>query len=214
MRPFLEHYPLLAELPDLSHILNSPRILPAHSTVFREGEQCHGFPLVLRGHIRVFKRAENGRELELYRIHAGESCIVSISCLIQHTPYHARAITEDETELCVLPEKNFQHALELATFRNHILQVYSSRVTDLIELIAEIAFQTLDVRLAERLLGHGAVLHTTHAQLANELGCAREIVSRILKQFEQENLIQLGRGSIQIINTRGLRLHTEKAKNT
>ncbi|MDA8328209.1 MAG: Crp/Fnr family transcriptional regulator [Betaproteobacteria bacterium] len=207
MTPAIEFYPALADIPDIAQVLEkSTRItIPAGAALFNEGDLCQGFPLLLSGRVRVFKQAENGREIELYRIHAGESCIITTSCLIHHTPYRARAVAECETELCLLPNDSFQLGLAQPGFRHHILSLFSSRIVDLMERVEEIAFHKLDARLADRLLGHGTDVRTTHAQLANELGSVREIISRLLKTFEGQGYIRLGREHIEILNARALR---------
>jgi CRP/FNR family transcriptional regulator len=214
MTPAIELYPALADIPDIAQILKkSTRMtLPAGASLFQEGDLCHGFPLLLSGRVRVFKQAENGREIQLYRIHAGESCIVTTSCLIHHTPYHARAVTECETELCLLPNSSFQLGLEQPGFRHHILALFSSRIIDLMERVEEVAFHKLDARLANQLLGHGTDVRTTHIQLANELGSVREIVSRLLKTFEGQGYIRLGREHIEILDARALRHIADSVK--
>ncbi len=207
-------YPALADLPGLAVQLDSlPRLeLTAGQQVFAEGQSCPGFPLLLEGRIRVFKQADNGREIELYRIQAGESCIVTASCLINQRHYEARAVTESPTRIVMLSRSDFHQALTHDAFRDYVLGLFADRMTDLMERVEEIAFHRLDARLAGRLLGHGSPLHVTHAQLANELGSVREIISRLLKQFEIRGLIRLGREHIEILDAAGLRLLADTRK--
>lgn len=207
-------YPSLAGLPDIArHLASHPPLhLPSGSTVFAEGQVCQGFPLLLQGQIRVFRQAENGREIELYRIHAGESCIVTASCLISRHTYQARAVTESDTVLSLLPADAFQRALDSREFRDYVLGLFADRMTDLMQRVEEIAFHRLDARLAGRLLGQGPHLHVTHAQLANELGSVREIVSRLLKQFETSGWIRLGREHIEILDAPSLRRVSDTCK--
>jgi len=179
--------------------------VPAGTTVFDERQACQGFPFVLSGGIRVVKAAPNGRELPLYRVTPGETCIISSACLLGQTPYNARGVTETETTLLVLPITDFQALLGEPAFRDFVFQLFSERIADLMQLIEEVAFRKLDQRLAALLLGKGQRLHTTHQQLADELGSVREIVSRLLKGFAEQGLVALSREQVEILDPAGLR---------
>lgn len=202
-------YPVLATLaPDALTTLarTAQRIeLAAGTMVFDEHHACHGFPFVLAGGIRVVKAAPNGRELPLYRVLPGETCVITSSCLLGHTDYNARGITEEATELLLLPRESFETLLAQQPFRAFVFQLFSDRVADLMQLIEEVAFRKLDQRLAAQLLGHGRVVHATHQQLADELGSVREFVSRLLKGFAAQGLVALGREQIEILDPAGLR---------
>jgi CRP/FNR family transcriptional regulator, anaerobic regulatory protein len=201
------HYPMLAQIPDIVPTLecNAPLALAAGTMLFTEGQPCQGFPLVVDGGIRVYKQTENGREIPLYRVQSGESCIVTTSCLINGSRYDARGITESLTHIHMLPVATFRSWLAYPAFRDYVLGLFAERMSDLMTLVEEIAFRRLDARLAAKLLGHGRIVHTTHAQLANELGSVREMVSRLLKGFETQGFIRLGREQIEIVNPAGLR---------
>ena len=203
----ITHYPMLASLPHFTDSLDKHALLsiPAKMLLFQEGDTCRGFPLLLKGQIRVFKQSENGREIELYRIEPGESCIISTTCLIQHTPYQARAETETDTLLYQLNPTQFERNLQHPGFCHYVLTLYSERVIDLMEQVENVAFRSLEARLAARLLGHGSTIHITHAQLARELGSVREIISRLLKRLEIGGSIHLNREHIDIIDPRALR---------
>ncbi|MBL8471883.1 MAG: Crp/Fnr family transcriptional regulator [Rhodocyclaceae bacterium] len=179
--------------------------LPAGTRVFDEHDPCRGFPFVLDGGIRVLKNAPNGRELPLYRVEAGETCVISSACLLGGAAYNARGITDAPTRLAVLPASSMFALLAEEPFRRFVFNLFSERVAQLMQLVEEVAFRKLDQRLASRLLGHGQVLTLTHQQLADELGSVREIVSRLLKGFEQQQLVRLGRGHIEVLDAAGLR---------
>ncbi len=202
-------YPVYAALGEAarSRLLRQGRLtqLPAQAPVFNEHERCQGFPFVLEGSIRVIKTAPNGRQLPLYRVLPGETCIISSGCLLGQAPYNARGVTASPCTLLLLPEADFQALLGEAPFREFVFQLFSERLADLMQLVEEVAFHKLDQRLAALLLGHGAVLHTTHQQLADELGSVREIVSRLLKGFAEQGLVALGREQIEILDPPGLR---------
>jgi CRP/FNR family transcriptional regulator len=179
--------------------------VPDGTVLFDEAQPCNGFPFLLTGAVRVVKAAANGRELPLYRVLPGETCIISSSCLLGHVAYNARGIAEGTTTLVPLPRPLFDELLAAATFRDYIFKLFSERVADLMQLVEEVAFKKLDQRLAALLLGKGRVVHATHQHLADELGSVREIVSRLLKGFAAQRLVALGREQIEILDPAGLR---------
>jgi len=202
-------YPVLAELPPglREQIVAAAQAVtvPAGATLFDERQPCQGFPFVLAGAIRVAKVAANGRELPLYRVTPGETCIITSSCLLGNVPYNARGTTESETVLVLLPQGLFNELLAQAPFRNFIFNLFAERMADLMRLDEEVAFRKLDQRLAALLLGKGRVVHATHQQLADELGSVREMISRLLKGFAELGLVALGREQIEIRDAAGLR---------
>ena len=202
-------YPVLAALPTAARqsLQQHAQVIgvAAGAVVFDELQACQGFPFVLSGSLRVVKAAPNGRELPLYRVTPGETCIISSACLLGHAPYNARGIAETETRLLLLPNADFQALLGEAAFRDFIFQLFSERIADLMQLIEEVAFRKLDQRLAALLLGKGQRLHVTHQQLADELGSVREIVSRLLKGFAEQGLVALAREQVDILDPTGLR---------
>jgi CRP/FNR family transcriptional regulator len=179
--------------------------VPAGTILFDERQPCQGFPFVLAGGIRVVKLAANGRELPLYRVLPGDSCIITSSCLLGHVDYNARGVAESETALVLLPRPLFDVLLGEPAFRGFVFRLFSERIAELMQLVEEVAFRKLDQRLANLLLGKGRQLHTTHQQLADELGSVREIVSRLLKGFADQGLVRLGREQIEILDPPGLR---------
>ncbi len=204
-----ELYPVLQELPAVlrSRLTDAvqPMTVPAGTVLFDELQPCQGFPFVLNGSIRVVKLAANGRELPLYKVLPGESCIITSSCLLGHAAYNARGITESETSLVLLPRALFDELLGTNAFRDFVFHLFSERIAELMQLIEEVAFRKLDQRLANLLLGKGRQLHTTHQQLADELGSVREMVSRLLKGFADQGLVRLGREQIEILDPARLR---------
>lgn len=200
----LSLYPALGQLPGLLPGL-VPMTVPAGTQLFRETDACQGFPLVLRGEVKVSRSAPNGRELELYRVAPGEMCLVSSASLFAEQPLSARGVAITDTTLCLLAPPQFRQALADADFRQYVLGLFAARMADLTGLIEAIAFQKLDSRLAAALLGHGTTLKTTHQALADELGTVREIVSRLLHRFERDGLVELSRESITIRDSARLR---------
>ena len=182
-----------------------PNTVPSGATIFDERQPCQGFPFILSGAIRVAKVSAGGRELPLYRVTPGETCIITSSCLLGNVPYNARGTAESETVLVVLPQGLFTELLDQAPFRNFIFNLFAERMADLMRLVEEVAFLKLDQRLAALLLGKGRVVHATHQQLADELGSVREMISRLLKGFSEQGLVGLGREQIEIRDAAGLR---------
>ena len=208
----LKMYPALSDLniEQLASLLRPESFLqlPENTELFAEHQPCRGFPLVLEGSIRVIKQSANGRELMLYRVKPGGSCIISSSCLLGKTQYNARGITETAIKLLVLPLPLFSTLItENTAFRDFVFHLFSERISNLMELVEEVAFTRLDQRLAKQLISRSDnVLNITHQQLANELGSVREIVSRLLKGFAAQGLVGLSREQIQILNREKLTL--------
>ncbi len=206
----LQQYPMLKELTparfnDLFGALKLMNV-PSGTVLFDENQACQGFPLVMSGCVRVIKSSANGRELQLYRVNSGESCILTSSCLLGHTSYKARGVADSDVEMLALPPATFNVLMdELPAFRDYIFALFSDRMTDLMELVSAVAFQKLDQRLAVMLLNKPSPLRSTHQAIADELGSAREIVSRLLKNFAEQGWVKLGREQIDVIDTAALK---------
>jgi CRP/FNR family transcriptional regulator len=200
-------FPTLAQAPraTLERIAREGtyRKAPAGSTMFDEHSPCGGFPLVLSGSIRVLQRYPNGRELQLYRVKPGESCLLSGSCLLGNTDYAASGVAETDVELVVLPPTSFQSLIaEDESFRRHVFEVFGERLAALMQVVEAIAYQKLDQRLAALLVAKGTdgEIHMTHQALADDLGSVREIVSRLLRSFEDRGWVDLGRERVTIVD--------------
>lgn len=188
-------YPALATLPATQADWFD---VPAGTTLFEERAPCRGFPLVLRGEVRVARGSPHGRSLELYRVGPGELCVVSASCLFGAQPLSAHGEATCATRLAVLPPPLFEAWCAHEPFRRFVFGVFADRLADLMALAEAVAFQRLDQRLASALLGHGEVLSITHQGLADELGTVREIVTRLLRRFERAGWLVLGRERIEL----------------
>ncbi len=204
-----ELYPALTEVAAETRAtaLAQAQILavPAGTLLFDERQPCQGFPFMLAGAVRVLKSAPNGRELPLYRVLPGETCIITASCLLGHADYNARGVAEGATELVFLPRPQFDLLLASPPFRDFVFSLFAERIAELMQLVEEVAFRKLDQRLAALLLGKGRTLHITHQQLADELGSVREMVTRLLKGFAEQGLVALGREQVEILDAAGLR---------
>ncbi len=186
--------------------------VPSGTVLFDEGAPCGGFPLVLRGCIRVARGSPGGRSLELYRVLPGEICVVSTACLVSPdsaVPLAAHGQAAEASELLTLDNTGFERWLSDPGFRRAVMAVFAQRLADLMALVEAVAFQRLDQRLASVLLAHGSTLHITHQALADELGTVREIVTRLLRRFEREGWLALGRERIDLVDPQALRVLAE-----
>lgn len=204
-------YPALADMPGkLFEETVAPAAtcrFPPGAEVFAEGQPCLGFPLLMEGALKVVKLAGNGRELLLYRVRPGGSCIITSGCLLGHTAYNARGIAETPLTMLVLPAGAFARLMaEHLPFRDYVFHLLAERIGELMQLVEEVAFARLDQRLARLLLAKDAVVITvTHQQLADELGSVREIVSRLLKGFAAQGLVSLAREQLTLVDRDALR---------
>jgi CRP/FNR family transcriptional regulator len=203
-------YPALRDLPqeEFSRILaeGTLREVPAGTVMFDEAQPCMGFPFILGGSIGVSKLAENGREIQLYSVDAGDSCILTSSCLLGSVDYAAHGVTLAPTTLFILPRPTFERLLRSSDgFRRYVFGLFADRISDLMQTVEEVAFKRLDQRLAALLLRRGPTVRATHQQLADELGSVREIISRIMRNFSVQGLVQTGREQITILDSDGLR---------
>lgn len=175
--------------------------LPENSVAFRQGDNCANYLLVVEGSIKVLARSESGREIVLYRVQRGSSCVLTTSCLLSRSHYPAEGIAETPVRALAIPAETFQQGLaESGEFRQFVFDAYGQRLAEVIALVEEISFGQINRRLARYLLQHAieSELVITHQALAIELGSAREVISRQLKDFEQRGWIEQQRGQIRL----------------
>jgi len=188
----------------------------ARVTQIKTGDQVFG-PMnipdslffLYEGRIRVSQTSDVGREIVLYRIEAGDSCVLTTACMLAEEAYNAEGIAETDVTVVALPKPAFDRlSSEEDAFRNFVFAAYSRRLIDLLRVVDDVAFGRIDVRLAERLLTLGDGLkevRATHQDLASELGTAREVISRALNDFQKRDLIEQSRGLITFKDKAGLR---------
>jgi len=179
------------------------RRVPTGTVMFNERTPCAGFPLVLGGAVRVVQQYPNGRELQLYRVKPGESCLVSGSYLLGDSNYPASGFAEGDVELLIVPPAEFRALVaEDEAFRAFVFAEFGERLATLMQLVEAIAYQKLDQRLAallvERSDGGRSTVQATHQALADDLGSVREIVTRLLRSFEDRGYVELGRERITL----------------
>ena len=176
-----------------------------NTLIFGPGKPAENLLLMVSGTVRVQQLSEAGREIVLYRVHAGESCVLTTACLLAFEDYSAEGIAETDIEAILIPRDAFDQMMSASKeFRAFVFEAYAKRITDLFMVIEEIAFRRMDIRVAQRLLelqDTDGVLHLTHQQLAVELGTAREVISRQLKEFERRGWLNRSRGQIVLRDT-------------
>ncbi len=174
-----------------------------------EGDSCKYFPIVKSGLIRVFKLGPRGQEITLYRIERGQSCILTISCLLAKHSFPALAVVEEDCEVILIPENILRDWMSRFSLWNQYIFDYLSKVLlNVLKILENISFKRTDTRIIEYLLTlshqHGNTLNVTHQKIALDIGTAREVVSRALKNFENQKLIKLSRGKINILDMKKL----------
>jgi CRP/FNR family transcriptional regulator len=203
---WLKKFPELSTLEEhAKEILSkSVRIVeaPVGTIGYREGTPCGAYVMRLSGQSRVYKMSTGGREILLYRVTAGETCVITTTCLLGSSDYPASTIVEEPIRDVLIPASAFHQLMtDSAIFRKYVMANYGALISDLIVLLDEVAFHSLDARLAKVLIdAKVTIINRTHQQIADELGTAREVISRQLKRLEQKGAVSLGRGNVEIID--------------
>lgn len=176
--------------------------MPEGALIFGPGKSPENMLFLLDGTVRVQQVSEGGHEIVLYRIHAGQSCVLTTACLLAYEDYAAEGIAETPVSAAAIPRDVFDELVaQSQSFREFVFAAFSKRITDLFRMIDEVAFQRIDVRLAHSLVtlaGTDDHIATTHQKLAAELGTAREVVSRQLQEFQRRGWVQLARGAVTL----------------
>ena len=177
--------------------------LPTGVYYFQEGHSCSRIALVGQGDVRVFKRGASGREITLYHVEGGETCILTASCVLAQTAYPATAIVDRPTQAVIFPADTFRDwVASNEVIRQFVFASLAERMEGVLSLIEEITFRKMDERLISfikdkfKAQSGKPEIHMTHEEIALELGSAREVVSRILKEFERRGFIEQRRGVI------------------
>jgi CRP/FNR family transcriptional regulator len=173
--------------------------------ILDEDSYIKSIPIVTKGSIKVLRSDDDGREILLYYIRAGESCIMSFLGGIHQDKSKVRAVVEEDTEILFIPiEKVSLLIRDFPDWLDYIFRLYHKRFEELLEVVNSIAFKKMDERLLNFIqkkcaLSNSQILTITHEQIANELGTVRVVVSRLLKQMEYEGLVKLGRNKITLL---------------
>lgn len=177
--------------------------------LLRNGDPCNFAVFLYEGEMKVSKSGNNGRVINLYRVHPGQACILSITSSLSGQPYPAEAMVEKDSKLFLIPKQDLKFWLSTEPLlQDQIYQHMATRFIDMMKLFDNLFFRKIDDRiltfLLDQLEQNGAVLSMTHDEIASELGSAREVISRIMKQFEKKGFIRISRGKIFMVNREAL----------
>lgn len=179
-------------------------ILQQGAVAYRHGWECPNYVMCLEGGTRTYKTSASGRELLIYRVGPGSTCVFTTQCLLAGGTFPAESVAETTTRLAALPASTFHALMGLSPeFRRFVLDDYANLLNNMISLVDEVAFSSLDERLARRLLAEAdaaGLVAKTHQQLAADLGSVREVMSRYLAEWERAGWIATARGSIRILD--------------
>jgi len=205
---WLEQFPELLELDKEHQVFLKDVVLfkqlSKGEIAYQPGWDCSNFLMCLSGRTRVYRSSESGREILLYRVGPGQTCVLTTSCLMASGVFPAESIAEQDTLLAAIPANKFNELMaQSKRFREFVHNNYGELLADLILLVNEVAFSRVDVRLARYLLkiaDDDNIVHSTHQQLALDMGSVREVISRYLNEWEHQGWIDNKRGKIQLLN--------------
>lgn len=186
------------------------RYVKKNTVIYNGSSDCLGLLLVSSGQLRAYILSEEGREITLYRLFDRDTCMFSASCMLQNLQFDITIETEKDSELWIIPPDVFKTLLqESLPISNYINQMIAGRFSEVMWLIAQILWKSFDKRLAaflleESIIEDSAVIKMTHEKIANHLGTAREVVTRMLRYFQSEGILKLSRGNIEIIDSERL----------
>lgn len=199
--------------PDLAHdqlfqrqLLSAGKLvsLPPGQHICLEGANCKHLAFVLEGTGRIYKLGASGREITLYRVEPGDCCILTLSCIHSNREFPAFAVCESALQAIIVPATIIRKWMNSeSVWREYAWNLIADRLADVISLVEEVAFRRMDERLADYLeqsthTNTQAMLKITHQQIASELGTSREVISRLLKDMQQQGKLELGRGWIRL----------------
>ncbi len=182
------------------------KTVPAGTLLHNGSADCTGLLLIQSGQLRAYILSEEGREITLYRLFDRDMCLFSASCMMRSIQFDITIEAEKDTDLWVIPPDVYQEIMsESAPLANYTNEVMATRFSDVMWLIEQIMWKSLDKRLVSFLLEESSIENTlmlkiTHETIANHLGSPREVITRMLRYFQNEGMVILSRGSVQIID--------------
>jgi CRP/FNR family transcriptional regulator len=184
--------------------------VPTGSDVFAQGDRVNAIALLVSGVVRVYKVGETGREITLYRFGTGESCVLTANAILRNQTFSAIATVEQDAEAVMIPADTFRDWVRRhEIWLEFVLELLSQRLSSVMEIVDEVAFRRMDIRVAalllERSRAHNPV-SITHQEIAAELGSSREVISRILESLTRQGMIRMGRGTIEVTDHGSLQL--------
>lgn len=203
------YFPKLATMPELKKELmaiSSLHSFDSGTVILKQGSYVKVIPLMISGLAKVFKEEpENGNEVLLYYIKPGESCVMSMTTLLHNTTSQVKAVIEEKAKVLVIPaDKAMEIAKKYSRWNEFIYDLFNLKFEELLNVIEILTFSDKGKRLLEYLKKEathkGNTLHTTHQQIAYDLGSSREVISRLLKKLEADNVIKLGQGKVEVLD--------------
>lgn len=209
---WVERFPFAAalassELERVARVAHFP-VLEAGQVAYELDSPCPNYLMCIEGQTRIYKTSDAGREMLLYKVEEGGTCVLTTQCLLSHTNFPAESIAEKRTKLAAIPASWFYTIMEeMPAFRSFVLTDYTKLLGTMFSFVDSLAFQTIEQRLARRLLveaGEALRVEKTHQQLASDIGSVREIVSRQLGDWERRGWVSNSRGQVQILDRAAL----------
>lgn len=208
MRDFFPIWGKLTEAQQ-QRLINASEVRSAKGgSVLHNGSMdCLGLLLIRKGQLRVYTLSSEGREITLYRLFELDTCLFSASCVMPDIQFDVVVEAEKDSEFYILPSCLFKDLMEeSAVIANYANQLISSRFSEVMWLMEQIMWKSFDKRLAKFLLNESALeqsvsLKITHERIANHLGTAREVVTRMLRYFQSEGMVNLTRGAVELTDT-------------
>jgi len=204
------NHPVLATITDdiWKEALRASKVMafPAGTSLIHCGDTADNFIILLQGTIRVFEAAEDGREICLYRVYQGQACALTLAKLLTRSDQNAQAIADEDVRILVMPIDYYEQLMSRSkVFRNFLMISMANCVNEVMQLVGQVSFKRLDLRVAMLLgrLSEDAAtrqITVTHQEIADDLGTTREVISRSLKNFSDLGQVKLGRGSIELLS--------------
>ena len=180
--------------------------------IYSKQKACSGIILVIKGQLRSFMSSLSGKEITLFRLFQNDLCILSSSCVYQNLTYDINLQAEENTVLLVIDGILFKQVLDKnINVQKFMLEITQSKLSEIMWVLEQVVFFSLEYRLADYILNqyytkNALQIYITHEMIAKDLGSSREVISRMLKRFEKDQLVHMGRGYIKIIDIKGLKL--------
>ena len=192
------------------------RKIKGGTIIYHGSADCQGLFLIHSGQLRAYILSDTGREITLYRLFEQDICLFSASCIINSLQFEITVEAEKDSKLWVIPSSIYKRIMEnSAPLANYTNEIMASRFSDVMWLMEQIMWKSMDKRLAsflleETRLEQSSLLQITHERIANHMGTAREVITRILRYFQNERLVKLARGTIQVLDSKKLQLISEE----
>ena len=217
---FQNYFPIWNKLNSVhqGHILSSliTRTVKKGTVIHNGGDDCTGLLLVKSGQLRAYIFSDEGREITIYRLFDRDMCLFSASCMMRSIQFDITIEAEKDTDLWIIPVEVYQNIMaESAPVANYTNELMATRFSDVMWLIEQIMWKSLDKRVGAFLLEESAIedsdtLKITHETIASHLGSHREVITRMLKYFQNEEMVRLSRGTIELTNRIKLEELSEK----